>query len=100
MMWCMLKDTCVHASMQEGLAHPRRPRIPSISISPAAMGAPMTCESAVLVATMARAGPVSWEEWNTVMCTHIPGKVPASTIPRISLCTTQQQLSYPFFAMV
>ncbi len=51
------------------------------------MGAPMTCESAVLVATMAKAGPVSWEEWNTVMCTHIPGKVPASTIPRISLCT-------------
>ena len=76
------------------------PRRPSISRNPAAMGAPMTWESAVLVATMASAGPVSSAEWNTVMCTHMPGKVPASTMPRISLCKSacSQRLRTPGIA--
>jgi len=71
------------------LTHPLMPLTPSIIMSPAAMGAPMTCDKAVLVATIASAGPVSSAEWNTVMWTHIPGKVPASTIPKNSLCTCQ-----------
>lgn len=89
---------CAHVCVQGALAYPRMPRSPSIIISPAAMGAPMTCESAVLVATMARAGPVSSAEWNTVMCTHIPGKVPASTMPRNSLCNSQSAVSAHYSA--
>ncbi len=59
-------------SMRKSHLQPRMPLTPSMSIRAAPMGAPMTCDRAVLVATRARAGPVSLALKKVVMWNHMP----------------------------
>ena len=62
-------------SIRNSQRQPEMPPTPSISMRAALSGAPMTCESAVHVATRASAGPVSLELKNSVMWYHRPAQV-------------------------